>query len=97
MSDLYDRAAAVLGATSDGICWPYGMGPPHPGEKRRKPDLYEQRRVRQRAKQEAQEDPRLKVVTGPGWYSPATTQIILWRADRIEDVQPATLAASEEA
>lgn len=36
-------------------------------------------------------DARLKVVTGPGWYSPSTTQIILWRTDRIEDVQPATL------
>lgn len=35
------------------------------------------------------EDARLKVVTGPGWYSPATTQIILWRTDRLEDVQPA--------
>ncbi|MFF1574708.1 hypothetical protein ACFVWR_18365 [Leifsonia sp. NPDC058292] len=37
-----------------------------------------------------QQDPLLKVVTGGGWYSPATTQIIVWRTDRIEDVQPAT-------
>lgn len=37
------------------------------------------------------QDPRLKATTGVGWYSPATTQIIVWRGDRIEDVQPATL------
>jgi hypothetical protein len=41
-----------------------------------------------------QQDPRLKAVTGEGWYSPATTQIILWRTDRLENVQPATLALS---
>lgn len=36
-------------------------------------------------------DERLKVTAGDGWYSPATTQLILWRADRLEDVQPATV------
>lgn len=181
MPDLYDRAAAVLGTTSDGIRWPYGMSPPHPGEKRRNPETYEHRLVQQRAKQESmvswaeqhglkyspagccpgwlqgktsrrcrpygpsadrctrygnsnidhswldhavgwlkngvpavltsapyglehiteaperlaywqQQDERLKVVTGPGWYSLATTQIILWRTDRLETVEPATLA-----
>lgn len=38
-----------------------------------------------------QQDPPLKSVIGDGWYSAGTTQIIVWRADRLEDVQPATL------
>ncbi|GAA3595193.1 hypothetical protein [Streptomyces osmaniensis] len=36
-------------------------------------------------------DERMRVTAGDGWYSPATTQIIMWRSDRIEDVQPATI------
>lgn len=179
MTDLYDRAAAVLGTEDGVIRWPYGMSPPHPGEKRKDPEKYEQRWAQQRAKQEAmvswaerhglkyspagccpfwlqgnvsrrcrpydphadrctrygtstdhswldhavgwlkngrpavltsapynlehiteaperlayweQHDDRLKVVTGPGWYSTATTQIILWRTDRLQAVEPAAL------
>jgi hypothetical protein len=179
MTDLYDRATAVLGTEDGGIRWPYGMGPPHRREKRKDPEKYEQRLIQELAKAEAmvswaeryglkyspagccpfwlqgtvsrrcrpygphrdrctrygtgvdhawldhavgwlkegkptaltsapynlehileaperlaywpQQDGRLKVVTGPGWYSTATTQIILWRTDRLEDVQPATL------
>jgi hypothetical protein len=179
-ADLYDRAAAVLGTEEGDIRWPYGMSPPHPGEKRKNPETYEQRRAEQRAKQEAmvswaeryglkystagccpfwlqgkvsrrcrpygphadrctrygsgidhswldhavgwlkdgkpaaltsapyglehiteaperlaywqQQDSRLRIVTGPGWYSLATTQIVLWRTDRLEDVHPAVLA-----
>lgn len=39
-------------------------------------------------------DPRLKAAAGDGWYSPATVQLILWRADRIEDVEPASAPPS---
>jgi hypothetical protein len=179
-TDLYDRAAAVLGTTSDGIRWPYGMGPPHRSEKRKDPEKYEQRLVQELAKAEVmvswaeryglkyspagccpfwlqgtvsrrcrpygshkdrctrygtgidqswldhavgwlkdgrpaaltsapynlehiteaserlaywqQEDDRLQTAIGTGWYGFATTQIVVWRTDRVEDVQPATLA-----
>jgi hypothetical protein len=179
MTDLYDRAAAVLGTDEGAIRWPYGMSSPHPGEKRKDPEKYEQRLLEQRAKQEAmvswaeryglkystagccpfwlqgkvsrrcrayganaakctrygtsidagwldhavgwlkdgrpavltsapyvfehiaeaparldywqQEDSRLQVAIGPGWYGFDTTQVIVWRADRIAVVEPAAL------
>ncbi|MFE4335752.1 hypothetical protein ACFRQM_42135 [Streptomyces sp. NPDC056831] len=36
-----------------------------------------------------QTDPRLRVSRGPGWYGYSTTQIVLWRSDRIAAVAPA--------
>ena len=38
----------------------------------------------------AKEDPRLAVAYGgAGWYSQSTTQIILWRTDLVEVIEPA--------
>jgi hypothetical protein len=34
-------------------------------------------------------EPNLRAARGPGWYGHGTTQIILWRADRIGSVDPA--------
>ncbi|MFG2987017.1 hypothetical protein ACGFYQ_38200 [Streptomyces sp. NPDC048258] len=34
-------------------------------------------------------DPRLRVARGTGWYGYDTTQIILWRSDRIDAMAPA--------
>lgn len=35
------------------------------------------------------EDPRLELGKGTGWYGMGTTQILLWRSDRIEHMEPA--------
>lgn len=37
-------------------------------------------------------DDRLRVAVGAGWYGHGTTQIVMWRADRIDTVVPATPA-----
>ncbi|MFG2142592.1 hypothetical protein ACGFRG_00070 [Streptomyces sp. NPDC048696] len=37
-------------------------------------------------------DPRLRVAHGPGWYGFRTTQIVMWRTDRLAQVTPALLA-----
>ncbi|MCX4902330.1 hypothetical protein [Streptomyces sp. NBC_00892] len=34
-------------------------------------------------------DPRLRTARGQGWYGFGTTQIVLWRSDRITEVLPA--------
>jgi len=34
-------------------------------------------------------DPQLKVARGMGWYGFSTTQIVLWRTDRIAELEPA--------
>ncbi|MGQ5579694.1 hypothetical protein [Streptomyces sp. ECR3.8] len=36
-------------------------------------------------------DERLRAAFGPGWYGHGTKQIVLWRTDRIDDVEPAAL------
>ncbi|MBC2868549.1 hypothetical protein [Streptomyces mexicanus] len=177
MTDLHDRAAAVLGTEEGRVRWPYGMSPIHPSEKRKDPERYEQRRAQRLAGQEAmvswaehyglkyseagccpfwlqgktsrrcrpygphanrctrygthvdqdwldhavgwlkggrpavltsapygleyiteaperlaywqQEDPRLQVVQGTGWYGHGTTQIVMWRTDILDEVAPA--------
>ncbi|WDT90773.1 hypothetical protein H0E86_03930 [Streptomyces sp. SCSIO-PteL053] len=38
-------------------------------------------------------DVRLRVAFGAGWYGHGTTQIALWRTDRITDVSPAPIGA----
>lgn len=43
-----------------------------------------------------EEDPRLKAATGPGWYGFDTTQVLLWRTDRIATVEPAGLVLDGE-
>jgi hypothetical protein len=40
------------------------------------------------------EDTRLRVAYGAGWYGYTTTQIVMWRADRLEDVAPAAAEGS---
>jgi hypothetical protein len=45
----------------------------------------------QRFKFWQQEDSRLRVAIGPGWYGFDTSQVIVWRADRITTVEPAAL------
>lgn len=49
---LYGRAAAVLGTTPDGICWPDGLSPPHHTERRADPAQFERRLAEQTARQE---------------------------------------------
>jgi hypothetical protein len=34
-------------------------------------------------------EPMLQVALGTGWYGNGTTQIVMWRADRIENAEPA--------
>lgn len=36
------------------------------------------------------EDPCLRVAYGPGWYGFGTTQVVMWRTDRIPVIEPAT-------
>ncbi|WP_031080801.1 hypothetical protein [Streptomyces sp. NRRL S-118] len=36
-----------------------------------------------------QHDQRLRVARGEGWYGYGTTQIVMWRADILADVDPA--------
>lgn len=36
-------------------------------------------------------DERLRAAFGSGWYGHGTTQIVLWRTDRINEVEPAAL------
>jgi hypothetical protein len=180
MTDLYDRAAVVLGTEDGRIRWPYGMSPIHPDEKRKNPAAYEQLQAQRRAGQEAmvswaeryglkyseagccpfwlqgtvsrrcrpygphkdrctrygtgidhgwldhavgwlkdgrpaaltsapygfeyiteaperlafwqQHDDRLQVAIGSGWYGFGTTQIVVWRTDRIAAVEPAAVS-----
>jgi hypothetical protein len=35
------------------------------------------------------EDERLNFTTGAGWYGYGTTQVVLWRTDRIKTIEPA--------
>lgn len=35
-------------------------------------------------------DPRLRVAFGAGWYGPSTTQVVMWRSDRIPVIEPAS-------
>lgn len=46
-------------------------------------------RHRRRLTYWVQVDPRLRTATGTGWYGFGTTQIVLWRSDRIPSVRPA--------
>ncbi|MDH2392969.1 hypothetical protein QCN29_30170 [Streptomyces sp. HNM0663] len=36
-----------------------------------------------------QQDPRLHVARGTGWYGFTTTQVVVWRYDILGDVEPA--------
>ncbi|MET8534025.1 hypothetical protein ABZV67_19305 [Streptomyces sp. NPDC005065] len=36
------------------------------------------------------QDERLSVAFGAGWYGSATTQVVMWRSDRIPVIEPAT-------
>lgn len=42
-------------------------------------------------------DRRLRTAYGTGWYGAGTTQIVVWRTDRITDTQPAGKALTPEA
>ncbi|MEU2078609.1 hypothetical protein [Streptomyces sp. NPDC013489] len=176
MSELYDRAAAVLGVDERGIRWPYGLEPPPRSLRRTDPAAYEERSARMRERQavlvawaeefglklsemgccplwlrrEASQrcrpnfragdpcthygtphpdsswldhtsswlkdarpaaltaapyeiderdeqrlahwertDTRLRTATGTGWYGHGSTQIVLWRTDRVAGIRPA--------
>ncbi|WP_229849160.1 hypothetical protein [Streptomyces melanogenes] len=177
VTDLYERAAVVLGQDDVGICWPYGLEPPPLSLISLDPGAYERRAAHARVRQEVlvawaerhglrqsradccplwlgrarskrcalfapdcrctrygvshpdsgwlehtvawlrddrptvltaapcgideryrrrlayweQVDPRLRTATGTGWYGSGTTQIVLWRRDRIAHVEPARL------